>query len=191
MRTSEQINELADALAKAQSAIEGAVRGNVNPAFRSRYADLGAVWDAIREPLSAAGIAVVQALETSDGRVICTTRMMKGGQWIEADFSLPVAKQDAHGYGAAASYARRYSLMAMVGVPSIDTDANDAVGRAPEPPKQMDPFTHDPVVISKFRSAKSTDEIKEVWQSIPTALRHRYTDEKDAAKVRLSEQVPA
>jgi hypothetical protein len=46
MRTSEQINEIAAALAKAQGQIEGAVKGSVNPHFRSKYADLGAVWDA-------------------------------------------------------------------------------------------------------------------------------------------------
>ena len=128
MKTSENISELAEALAKAQGVIEGAVRGNVNPAFRSRYADLGAVWDAIRAPLSSAGIAVVQALGASDGRITCTTRLLKGAQWIESELVLPVGKQDAQGYGSAATYARRYALMAMVGIAPIDDDGNAAVG---------------------------------------------------------------
>ncbi len=92
MQRSEQIAELAAALAKAQGAIEGAIKGNVNPAFRSKYADLGAVWDAIREPLSGNGLAVLQQMTSGDGAVACTTLILhSSGQSIEfAPFVVPV-----------------------------------------------------------------------------------------------------
>lgn len=130
MNRSDNINDIATALAKAQSQIEGAVKGNVNPAFRSKYADLGAVWDAIRGPLTANGIAVLQQLGTEENRVSCTTVIThSSGQWIEfSPFIVPVTKQDAQGFGSAATYARRYSLMAAVGIAPIDDDANAAVG---------------------------------------------------------------
>lgn len=132
MNRSDSINEIAGALAKAQSQIEGAVKGNVNPAFRSKYADLGAVYDAIRGPLTANGIAVLQQLGTEEGRVACTTFLThSSGQWLEfSPFVVPVTKQDAQGFGSAATYARRYSLMAAVGIAPIDDDANAAVGNA-------------------------------------------------------------
>ncbi len=196
MRTSEQINELADALAKAQGAIEGAIKGNVNPAFRSKYADLGAVWDAIREPLSAAGIAVVQGLESSAEGVICTTKLVhKSGQWIESVFAVPVGKKDAQGYGSAATYCRRYSLMAMVGIAPVDDDGNEAVKSAPqtrqEAPQQPDPFTHDPTIVGSLKAAQTLDELQATWKAIPANVRARYTDLKDAAKDRITEAVSA
>jgi hypothetical protein len=141
MNRSDNIADLAAALAKAQSQIEGARKGNVNPAFRSKYADLGAVWDAIREPLTSNGLAVLQQLGTDENRVSCTTMLLHAsGQWIEfAPFTVPVTKQDAQGYGSAATYARRYSLMAAVGIAPIDDDGEAAVGRSSAPAAMPEP----------------------------------------------------
>lgn len=131
MQRSESIAAIAAALAKAQGAIEGAVKGNTNPAFRSKYADLGAVWDAIRDPLSGNGLSVLQQLSTEESRVACTTIILhSSGEWIEfAPFVVPVSKADAQGFGSAATYCRRYSLMAAVGIAPIDDDGESAVGR--------------------------------------------------------------
>ena len=52
MKASETIVELATALAKAQGQIEDATKDGINPAFRSKYADLAAVRAVIREPLA-------------------------------------------------------------------------------------------------------------------------------------------
>ena len=135
MQRSESIAALAAALAKAQGAIEGAVKGKTNPAFRSKYADLGAVWDAIREPLASNGLAVVQQLGTDAGQVACTTVILhSSGEWLElAPFVVPVSKQDAQGFGSAATYCRRYSLMAAVGIAPVDDDGEGAVGRGGKP----------------------------------------------------------
>lgn len=133
MNRSESINEIAAALAKAQAKIEGAVKGHINPAFRSKYADLGAVWDAIREPLTANGLAVMQQLTTDEAGISCTTLLTHAsGQWIEfAPLTVPLAKRDGHGVGSAATYCRRYSLQAAVGIAPIDDDGNAAVASAP------------------------------------------------------------
>lgn len=130
MNRSEQINEISAALAKAQAKIEGAVKGHINPAFRSKYADLGAVWDAIREPLTSNGLAVVQQLTTDEAGISCTTLLTHAsGQWIEfAPLTVPLAKRDGHGVGSAATYCRRYSLQAVAGIAPIDDDGNAAVG---------------------------------------------------------------
>ena len=61
MNTSEQINELAGALAKAQGTIKSAVKDAENPHFRSKYADLASVWDACRKALTDNGLSVIQA----------------------------------------------------------------------------------------------------------------------------------
>lgn len=128
MRTSEQINELATALAKAQGAIEGAKKDNVNPHFRSKYADLASVWDACRAELSKNGLSVIQPVLTVDGRTVTVTRLMHtSGQWIE-DGGIPLllGKEDMQGLGSALTYSRRYGLMAMVGIAPEDDDGNAA-----------------------------------------------------------------
>jgi hypothetical protein len=64
MTTSESINEIAAALAKAQSEMGGAVKDSANPFFKSKYADLSSVWDACRGPLTKNGLSVVQFPKT-------------------------------------------------------------------------------------------------------------------------------
>lgn len=120
---SAEIDKLATALAKAQGEIEGAVKDRDNPAFRSKYADLGAVWDAIRQPFSKNGLSVVQFPRSISGGVEVETILMHAsGQWMSGVFSVPASKQDAHGYGSATTYARRFSLSAVCGVAPVDDD---------------------------------------------------------------------
>src|SRR5688572_12475914 len=103
MKTSEAINEIAAALAKAQGEIEGAQKGNINPHFKSKYADLAAVWDACREPLAKHAIAVLQPLCHVEGRNVTVTRLVHAsGQWLEDDgIPLLLSKDDMQGLGSA------------------------------------------------------------------------------------------
>jgi hypothetical protein len=130
MTTSEQINEIATAMAKAQAAMKPAVKDANNPAFKSKYADLASVWDACRGPLSANGVAVVQDVTLQGDKIAVTTRLVhSSGQWMEfGPLPVPSMKQDAHGVGSATSYARRYGLSAAVGIVADDDDGNAAVG---------------------------------------------------------------
>ena len=135
MNTSDQINELAGALAKAQGAFANAEKDRENAFFKNRYVTLTSVWDAIRKPLSDNGLAVVQVTDTdTDGTVTLITRLIhSSGQYIEATY--PVIGLDNRGInaaqaaGSALTYARRYSLSALVGVVADeDDDANAAAG---------------------------------------------------------------
>ncbi len=129
MNRSDQINELAAAMAKAQAKIEGATKDKTNPAFRSRYADLGAVWDAVRAPLSENGLAVVQfPRKTDTGVEVETILMHSSGQWMSDTLAFPISKADAHGHGGGITYARRFSLQSICGVAPVDDDGNAAVG---------------------------------------------------------------
>ena len=138
MAKSEQINELAKALAIVQGCIEGASKDSTNPHFKSKYADLRSVWNAIREPLAANGLAIVQTAVTApEGQTgIQTTLMHTSGQWIDGIMYLPSRKKDdPQQYGSAITYARRYSLAAMVGVYQEDDDA-----QAQPAPRPVDPM---------------------------------------------------
>lgn len=133
MNSSEQINELASALAKAQGQIAPAKYDGRNPHLKNRYATLAAIWDAIRNPLSENGLSVVQVVTTEpDGMFLLTRLMHSSGQYIQAVY--PITAGDSRGMssaqaiGSALTYARRYSLTALVGVVSDDDDDGNAAG---------------------------------------------------------------
>lgn len=132
---SESIAALAKALVAVQGSVEGAVKGKVNPAFKSKYADLSSVWEACREPLVANGLSVVQFPgEMVDNRMTLTTQLNhESGEWMRCTLSIPLTKADAQGYGSAVTYARRYALAAVVGVCPEDDDGNAAAKFAPSP----------------------------------------------------------
>lgn len=126
---SEQINEIAKALAKAQGEIKNASKDTINPHFKSKYADLASVWDACREALSKNDIAVVQPIETNGDIYIVTLLMHSSGQWIKGKVPVKVQQATPQALGSAITYMRRYSLAAMVGVAPDDDDGEGAMDR--------------------------------------------------------------
>ena len=134
MNKSEQIGDLALALAIAQGQIKGASKDSTNPHFKSRYADLASVTDAIKAAFSDNNLAYVQVIHDVEAGVgVETVILHKSGQWLSNGVCVvPVAKNDAHGHGSALTYGRRYSLAAAAGVAPEDDDANAAVKAAPK-----------------------------------------------------------
>ncbi len=124
--------EFATALVKAQSEIEGAKKKNSNPAFRSKYADLGACWEACREALHDNHIAVLQfPTSSSPGSVGLVTTLVYGptGETLSESFALPLKDaSSAQSAGSAITYARRYALCAVIGICPVDDDGNAASG---------------------------------------------------------------
>lgn len=128
---SENIAELAAALAKAQGSIGNAVKDSANPFFKSKYADLTSVREACQEHLSKAGIAVIQSPTfVSGAQYLCTTLAHSSGQWMRGFYPINPVKNDPQGVGSAITYARRYALAAMTGVAPEDDDGNAASGKA-------------------------------------------------------------
>lgn len=127
---SEQINELAAALAAAQGEITGALKDSSNPFFKSKYADLAACWDACRAALSSHGLCVMQPTIDKDGQVyVVTTLAHSSGQWMRGWLPVRTKDDSAQGQGSGLTYARRYALAGMVGLAQIDDDAEAAQGR--------------------------------------------------------------
>ena len=131
MNKSEQINELAAAMAKAQAAMQGVTKDAKNPFFKSEYATLAACMEAIKKPFADNGLSVVQLMDEADaGYVTVTTVLMhESGQWISGKITGKPVKDDPQGMGSAITYYRRYSLMAMVGLAPEDDDGNAASGK--------------------------------------------------------------
>lgn len=124
MRTSEAINELTAAMAKAQAALKPASKDATNPMYKSKYADISSIWDAIRAAFPPHGLAIFQDVTTTEAGVAVETRISHtSGQWIEfGPLVVPMAKRDAHGVGSATSYSKKYALAAAVGLSFADED---------------------------------------------------------------------
>ena len=126
METSQTIGALSKALAAAQGEIRGATKDTQNPFFKSKYADLASVRDAIQGALSKHGIAYVQFLEGGPETVKITTMLTCGEEWMRSTSEIRPVKADPQGIGSATTYLRRYALMAAVGVAPEDDDGNAA-----------------------------------------------------------------
>lgn len=129
---SEQINELAAALAAAQQEMENARKNSANPHFKSSYADLGEILNTVRQPLSKHGLSLVQMPAYEDGVVTVETLLMHAsGQWLRGSCSAAVQKADPQGIGSATTYLRRYSAASICGIAQEDDDGNAAGVTAP------------------------------------------------------------
>ena len=144
MNQSETITKLSAALVKAQAEMSGAVKDSANPFFKSRYADLESVIKAIKEPFAKYGLAYTQFPVNDDKGVGVVTRLIhESGEWLECSYTLPLGfvkkdgvvepRLDPQSAGSAITYARRYALQAMAGIPAVDDDAEMAMGRTQKP----------------------------------------------------------
>jgi hypothetical protein len=105
-----------------------ALKDRTNPAFRSKYADLGACLEAVEDALLANGIALYQeTFDDATGATVETVLLHESGEALRCGkLHVPASKQDPQGYGSALTYARRYSLMAACGIAPEDDDGNAA-----------------------------------------------------------------
>lgn len=131
MSQSEQIGELAAAFAAAQAEMKNPAFDSENPAFKSGFASLAAVRNAVVPSLAKHGIAAFQSLSLNDVGVSCeTTFVHKSGQYITlGPMTVPITKRDAWSVAGAATYAKRIAFQAAAVVVG-DADDDGAAAQA-------------------------------------------------------------
>lgn len=131
--------KLATALLAAQKDIDEVEKGADNPYFKSKYADLSAVIDAIKPALNKHGIVFLQFPTTPpfENYLALTTILIhvESGESIQATAIAPLAKSDPQGFGSAVTYLRRYGLQSIMGLKAVDDDGNAASEPALQQPK--------------------------------------------------------
>lgn len=123
---------IAAALVKAQAGFRAAKKTAANPFFRSKYATLAEVWEAVAPALTEAGIAVIQpiSVDAAGGIFVDTTLLHISGESLSCRCPVLCKERDnPQAMGSAITYARRYSLSAMLGVVTEDDDGEAAMGR--------------------------------------------------------------
>jgi hypothetical protein len=166
------MSNVAAAFVKAKRAFSPVLKDKTNPAFRSKYADLGACLEAIDSPCLENGLAVYQETsEDATGVTVETVFLHESGEMLRCGkLHVPASKQDPQGYGSALTYARRYSLMAACGIAPEDDDGNaaskpaKAASRPVPPPKRG---AHADVL------AAEADNMPQVWKDHLNELAER------------------
>jgi len=127
MKTSEKIDLVSKALVAAQKEIGAAVKGSENPFFKSKYADLSSVIEAVKEPLNNHGLAYIQLVQSDEKDIVETIILHESGQFIGTETRVYCGKpNDPQAFGTGITYAKRYALQAALGLPTEDDDGNAA-----------------------------------------------------------------
>lgn len=197
MAMSTSIGALAKALSLAQGEMGHAIKDQENQAFKrgnqvSKYADLAAIIDAVREPFAKHGLSYSQPVIPHETLVCVQTILMhESGEWLTSEIWLKPKDQSPHAYGSCITYGRRFLLAAIAGVAQSDDDGNAAsgVGDAREGAILN--------VIAAFEGCGSLDEAKALYDSAGARFTGdmdalaRIKEAKDAAKARLSRKAAA
>lgn len=175
MTQSDSIAKVAPALVAAQGAIKPIPKDGKNPAFRSRYATLDAIMEAVRPALTAHGLALVQGAmypETnSDGKLVGITVESRivhtSGEWVASVVPVPVVKADAHGLGSALSYGRRYGISALLALTTDDDDDGNAAA-TPAPARASAPARAPSLARTPAPAREDTGTSGRLYDTVPT-----------------------
>lgn len=158
---SESIAKLAEALSKAQGEMDNPSFDSVNPHYKSKYASLASVRNAVIPELSKNGIGVIQELTTTERGVKCSVILIhSSGEWAILDpMEVPATKADAQGYVSAATYVKRTTLQAAACVVGEEDDDGNAVSqRPPQEPAKTPPKTPE----NAPQSMQTTEPVKDI-----------------------------
>ena len=178
---------LVEALANAQSEMRNPAFDKVNPHFKSKFASLAAVRDAVVPVLARHGVAMTQTYDLRDGAQVLLTTLYKGNETIVSAVPLP-AYQQSQQWASATTYIRRVSLMAIAGVcGDEDDDAEEAVQVVRKAPQSAAPHGFDSWWADMGAVAQEgSDALKSAWMAAPVDYRSHvqsvYTAQWDTMK---------
>ena len=178
---------LVEALANAQSEMRNPAFDKINPHFKSKFASLAAVRDAVVPVLARHGVAMTQTYDLRDGAQVLLTTLYKGGETIVSAVPLP-AYQQSQQWASATTYIRRVSLMAIAGVcGDEDDDAEEAVQIVRKAPQSAAPHGFDSWWADMGAVAQEgSDALKSAWMAAPVDYRSHvqsvYTAQWDTMK---------
>ena len=133
MASSQAITKLSQAMLKVQQQLQPAIKDARNSFVGNDYATLNSVMETCKDALISHGIWLTQLptpapIELGTGHIALETKLIhaESGEWISSTTVIPLPKNDPQGMGSAITYARRYSLCAMLGIITEDDDGNAA-----------------------------------------------------------------
>ena len=126
MTNKSKINIITKLMA-ARADIQPIKKSGTNPHFKSKYATLEGVIEAVTEPLEKHGFLLMhRTISNEHGKSITTELVHESGESFVTAIPLVLAKNDMQGLGSAITYARRYGIMSILNLPAEDDDGNEA-----------------------------------------------------------------
>tara|TARA_R100001460_G_scaffold87806_1_gene129270 strand:- start:6 stop:464 length:459 start_codon:yes stop_codon:yes gene_type:complete len=126
MTTKSKVNIIKQLMA-ARADIQPIKKSGTNPHFKSKYATLEGVIEAVTEPLEKHGFLLMhRTISNEHGKSITTELVHESGESFVTAIPLVLAKNDMQGLGSAITYARRYGIMSILNLPAEDDDGNEA-----------------------------------------------------------------
>jgi len=198
---------LIQSIADFQKSAPIILKSATNPFFKSKYADLPAVWHTIKDLMAENGLAVVNLNVIIEGQEYLETRIYHtGGEFISSVSKLAPVKSDPQSVGSAITYMRRYALMSLLGlVADDDDDANAASGKAaPVKPKAPEPSAEEKAardgaierskpIADALKSSKDLVQLdmvlklqKDVIDKLPEDLKKRILDIAEQKRIGFS-----
>jgi hypothetical protein len=175
------IGQLVAARAKATKEIKTIIKDkkatipnkNGENGYQYAYADLANVMDAVDDALAAQEIAIFQTLQERGGKpVLITTLAHSSDQWVSSELRVSSIDAGPQVFGSALTYARRYSVLAILGLaPDADDDGKAAQDRADQQARQK-PQEH----AKPIKRPMPTPQPAQALQRLPASLtsRRRY-----------------
>lgn len=136
---------------------DNAVKSTDNPYFKSKYADLNALFEQVKPLIAAKGFVLVQTVNGSQLHTELTH--IETAESIVSDVDLMTAKPDMQQLGSAITYARRYSLLALLNIETVDDDGNTASGKT----KTWDELEYCAEFIEAIRACTSSKQVNALW----------------------------
>jgi hypothetical protein len=124
MTTSQSIQAIAKSLILFHMKVDSIKKDAKNPFFKSKYASLSSIQDAITIPLCESGLAITQ-FPTGEHE-LTSILMHESGEFISTTYSMKPVKNDPHGLGSVLTYMRRYSLLSILNLNVFDESDDDA-----------------------------------------------------------------
>lgn len=187
MEQSDEISELSAALVAFQADVSAVGKGGKNPHLRNTYTRLEDAILATREALGRHGLAVNQYPTTPEsGMIAVRTRLRhSSGQYEDSTLAMPIAAgkgtTPAQQAGSALSYARRYAYLAVLGLASVDDDAEGTrdrgAGRKDAPQQQVRKAEQEQEIadargaLGQCTTTDDLDAWRKLHENLPDAIR--------------------
>ncbi len=128
MVTSEKVDKILPALFEIKKGLGAVTKSSDNPFFKSKYADLNAFLDVVEPALEAKDMMLTQAVVNTPTGDYVESKIwhVPTGQWVASTMAVLMEKNDMQKAGSAVTYARRYTLQAMLSIKAVDDDGNAA-----------------------------------------------------------------
>ena len=137
----EQTNHIKDFMA-GQSSLETAIKNSSNPFLKNKYADIQEILDKVKSAFHENNYIIVQEGGADQiGEFIDTKLIHTSGNLFNCKIYLQYKKGDMQSLGGAITYARRYGLLSVTGIPVDDDDGTSAIGTEAAQAKAMERAT--------------------------------------------------